>query len=601
MMATRPITTECLQWRCKLLQVIINYITEQGDSRNPNMIRLHRDISVADFTLPLKCFNLTPSLVSKAEDDRNKLEDILETISTSSQHWPFKVSDAKLHPENGILLKLDRLDTFKKIITKYTSQNPEYFSIIETVRPIFISAASGRKRDSKNPNLEERNQLRCQMVTHHLKAVCQFMGIKVKHLTMPDEVSPTIYNLTEESVKKNRESFENNSLVASSKSLSNNVLETFVKQLEKDSELRSGKQREAEDGDESKLSEGTDANSRKKQKTTSISLNLKDVILEQNLATGGHGYLSNLGEIEVLTEERSPSRQLIECAKLEFGLKTLEREKDIPVMALHISTPSQSHHQQSVELLWRSLSESARNSVPLHITIGPVSVTAVTANSTEVGSVASIIASYESELREASAVKYGDEVQDNEDEIKKRRTLAKAAIKFDILSTALGSTVKIDMSPKDLNAESRPGVFVLYNYARLSTLFKKFDHQVEAGIYPPLPPVEEVSFSCLRENEEWKLLLHYVMQFPDLVAETLGNIFTITQGSRCNLYPNKVCRFLYSLSRDLSVYYSRTHILVEPRPHLIPIIHARLYLLKTVMRVMEDALRLLDIEPLHQM
>lgn len=70
-MATRPITTECLQWRCKLLQVIINYITEQGDSRNPNMIRLHRDISVADFTLPLKCFNLTPSLVSKAEDDRN--------------------------------------------------------------------------------------------------------------------------------------------------------------------------------------------------------------------------------------------------------------------------------------------------------------------------------------------------------------------------------------------------------------------------------------------------------------------------------------------------------------------------------------------------
>lgn len=122
--------------------------------------------------------------------------------------------------------------------------------------------------------------------------------IKVKHLTMPDEVSPTIYNLTEESVKKNTESFESNSLVASSKSLSNNVLETFVKQLEKDSELRSGKQREAEDGDESKLSEGTDANSRQKQKTTSISLNLKDVILEHNLATGGHGYLSNLGEIE---------------------------------------------------------------------------------------------------------------------------------------------------------------------------------------------------------------------------------------------------------------------------------------------------------------
>ncbi|PIK55262.1 putative DALR anticodon-binding domain-containing protein 3 [Apostichopus japonicus] len=548
-----------------------------------------------------------------------KLEDILETISTSSQHWPFKVSDAKLHPQNGIFLKLDRLDTFKKIITKYTSQNPEYFSTIETVRPVFILAASGRKRDSKNPNLEERNQLRCQMVTHHLRAVCQFMGIKVKHLTMPDEVSPTIYNLTEESVKKNTESFENNSLVA---------LETFVKQLEKDSELSSRKQREEEDVDKSKLSEGTDTNSRQKQQTTSISLNLKDVILDQNLVTGGHGYLSNLGEIEVLTEERSPSRQLIECAKLEFGLK-IEREKDIPVMALHISTPSQNHHQQSVELIWRSLSESARNSVPVHITLGPVSVTAVTANSTDVGSIASIIASYESELREASAVKYGDEVQDNEDEIQKRRTLAKAAIKFDILSTALGSTVKIDMSQKDLTAESRPGVFCSVQLCQGEFTLPVYINEhpclttggsgVEqpwgaeiiwfvsgmgkdgSGIYPPFPPVEEVGFSCLRENDEWKLLLHYAMQFPDLVAETLGNIFTITQGSRCNLYPNKVCRFLYSLSRDLSVYYSRTHILVEPRPHLIPIIHARLYLLKTVMRVMEDSLRLLDIEPLHQM
>ena len=39
----------------------------------------------------------------------------------------------------------------------------------------------------------------------------------------------------------------------------------------------------------------------------------------------------------------------------------------------------------------------------------------------------------------------------------------------------------------------------------------------------------------------------------------------------------------------------------EPRPHLVPTIHARLYLLKAVHQVLRNGLTLLRITPLTQM
>ncbi len=70
---------------------------------------------------------------------------------------------------------------------------------------------------------------------------------------------------------------------------------------------------------------------------------------------------------------------------------------------------------------------------------------------------------------------------------------------------------------------------------------------------------------------------------------------------KANIATHKVAPFLLELARDLSSYYSRVHVLVEPKPQLLPTMHARLVLLKAVQQVMHNALSLLGLTPLAQL
>lgn len=42
--------------------------------------------------------------------------------------------------------------------------------------------------------------------------------------------------------------------------------------------------------------------------------------------------------------------------------------------------------------------------------------------------------------------------------------------------------------------------FILYNCARLSEIFKKFDTKVSKGEYPQLPEIDSVDFSLLNQH-----------------------------------------------------------------------------------------------------
>ncbi|XP_020605476.1 DALR anticodon-binding domain-containing protein 3-like isoform X3 [Orbicella faveolata] len=122
--------------------------------------------------------------------------------------------------------------------------------------------------------------------------------------------------------------------------------------------------------------------------------------------------------------------------------------------------------------------------------------------------------------------------------------MAIAVIKLEILSAAPNSEVKIDLC--ETSREFRQAAFVLYNCARLSKLFQNFEENVHKGIYPALPPVNDVDF---------------------------------------NLLHDQICCFLFNLSHKFSAYYGRVHILGESKQHLFPTMFARLYLMKTLQQV----------------
>ncbi|RMB98938.1 hypothetical protein DUI87_24483 [Hirundo rustica rustica] len=178
--------------------------------------------------------------------------------------------------------------------------------------------------------------------------------------------------------------------------------------------------------------------------------------------------------------------------------------------------------------------------------------------------------------------------------------LTVAAIKFEMLSTAHRSQITLDLENNSISTKgTKSGAFVMYNCARLATLFNAFQRAVEQGTYPPLPPVSELNFSCLREEGEWLLLFNYLLPFPEVLQQA-AQLPPPSKGIRITASTETVCKFLIQLSMDFSSYYNRVHILGEPFPHLFDQMFARLQLLGAVRDVFHSALATLHLPPLSQ-
>lgn len=105
-----------------------------------------------------------------------------------------------------------------------------------------------------------------------------------------------------------------------------------------------------------------------------------------------------------------------------------------------------------------------------------------------------------------------------------------ATIKFEMLSTAPRSQVSLGTPPDRTGREgmgqgtglplrlcptqlllapadssistkgTKSGIFVMYNCARLATLFESYKRSEEQGLYPPFPPVASLDFSLLQDE-----------------------------------------------------------------------------------------------------
>ncbi|XP_061863978.1 DALR anticodon-binding domain-containing protein 3 isoform X2 [Colius striatus] len=262
---------------------------------------------------------------------------------------------------------------------------------------------------------------------------------------------------------------------------------------------------------------------------------------------------------------------------------------------VHVVSCEEEFQQQQLDLLWRILDPGAHTALQKHLVCGPVKVTNPSAP---------IEADQYFQLRkrqmyEASVMKYGELAQD-EAWTEVIDTLTVAAIRFEMLSTAHQSQLTLDLEDSSISTKgTKSGAFVMYNCARLATLFATYQRAVEQGTYPPLPPASELNFSCLREEGEWLLLFNYLLPFPEVLQQA-AQLPTATKGIRITAHTETVCKFLIQLSMDFSSYYNRVHVLGEPFPHLFDQMFARLQLLGAIRDVFHSALATLHLPPLSQ-
>ncbi|NXH81506.1 DALD3 protein, partial [Edolisoma coerulescens] len=262
---------------------------------------------------------------------------------------------------------------------------------------------------------------------------------------------------------------------------------------------------------------------------------------------------------------------------------------------IHVVNCEEEFQQQQLDVLWRILDPGAHPALQKHLVCGSVKVTNP---SLPIGA-DQYFQLRKRQMYEASVIKYGELAQD-EAWTEVIDTLTVAAIRFEMLSTAHRSQITLDLENNSISTKgTKSGAFVMYNCARLATLFDTFQQAVERGTYPPLPPVSELNFSCLQEEGEWLLLFNYLLPFPEVLQQA-AQLPPSSKGIQITVNTERVCKFLIQLSMDFSSYYNRVHILGEPFPHLFDQMFARLQLLGAVRDVFHSALATLHLPPLSQ-
>ncbi len=170
--------------------------------------------------------------------------------------------------------------------------------------------------------------------------------------------------------------------------------------------------------------------------------------------------------------------------------------------------------------------------------------------------------------------------------------MASGCLRLRLLS---GATSKpCQMAAGSTSALMEDSIFILYNYARLVQIARAYD---ENPSYPDLPPLDQSQLSLLCSSPspshalEWSLVLH-LFRFEEVLASAVRDY------ERQRFHLHRLPRYLSTLSRDVSRYYRSVRVLLEPVQHLLPLVAARVHLVRAVTRTYEETFRILGVVPI---
>ncbi|XP_074259993.1 DALR anticodon-binding domain-containing protein 3 isoform X2 [Saimiri boliviensis] len=355
---------------------------------------------------------------------------------------------------------------------------------------------------------------------------------------------------------------------------------------------------------------------------------LKELMEEQGCTAG---YDPNLDNCLVTEDLLSALAELQEALwhwpkDSHLGLAGVPDTGTDSCLVIHVVSCEEEFQQQKLDLLWWKLVDKA----PLrqkHLVCGPVKVAGAP------GTLMTAPEYYEfrhAQVCKASALKHGGDLAQDPAWTEIFNVLSVATVKFEMLGTAPQSQILLTLADSNISTKgTKSGTFVMYNCARLATLFESYKCSMEQGLYPNFPPVSSLDFSLLHDEGEWLLLFNSILPFPDLLSQT-AVLDCTAPGLHIAARTEMMCKFLVQLSMDFSSYYNRVHILgvstqqngvgsaegyrvnakeaedetsrplllQEPRPHLFGQMFVRLQLLRAVQKVLHAGLAMLGLPPL---
>ncbi|KAH9510136.1 hypothetical protein Btru_043541 [Bulinus truncatus] len=558
----------------------LNRLHIQEDIKFIDVRKKTRDLKSGDVIIPSGSIKL---------ENTSQVEQILESLKTLLLHDESFVQKITLDNFSFLAFYLDRAKVFKAVFNEISQCGPQYGFKKQTEDSIILHTVLDRSIGASMT----LNELRLTVVQSHSKRLLEANGYNVL-------CTDTVENLNTllESIKllqNNTEAEKNESSILHSNSeLHLKLLNSF-----KLSGLNLGKIETLADQPRASLTGHlgeSNISSTAEKLPDNLTMDLKQIIQERELCVGKDGFSKNICKIKLL-EDGCPTLNLKDVLRETEDITRIAAEKPV-CGCLHIVLHNQAYRQQQFQLirlalLNQQLSES-------NLIVGPVTQKGKAGKETGVITAQSLYQSRYEQMKEASEMRYGCNI-DAEEMERRVQLLTHASLKVDLLCNDAHNELQLEVCGSDRPVESRLGSFILYNTARLASLINQFEYKVSEGFYPPLPPVADVDFTSLREEEDWELLFLFIAEFPALVRHSVELVFPVDGRCLAKIHTHKVTKFLASFCKCLSAHYSRYHILSGGEEHLLPLMFARLHLMKSAHQVLLNCLHLLDIDALSEL
>ncbi|XP_060913016.1 DALR anticodon-binding domain-containing protein 3 [Labrus mixtus] len=463
----------------------------------------------------------------------------------------------------GLRVRVDRAAAFRSVLAGGAT---EYFKPSSQKQGCVVlnCPALHPKPDTLTPETLTLGQLRTVLLADHMGALLRRQGFAVSYCPTLPEDSNIITFLRSLGID----------WPAAEANWTNEEREEKIQAALENSTYR---QRETERG---RRTSGGGKKMEEEESEGALRVNLKRAFQEEGLL----GYDPSLGTCTVHRDSVSHLAQL--------DLATSDCTVPMATV-LHVTSCQDEFRQQQIAVLWRA---SGATHTQRHLVCGPVKTPGSQLTA------AQYLQLRRGQMKEASEMKYGDQVEGQTwDDI--IRVMTSATVRFELLSTVHTSPVTLDVQKEGGVSTKGPrgGVFVMYNCARLHTLFDSYERGVEKGLYPEIPEGSQLDFSALKEEGEWLLLFNYLIPFSELLDQSGQALDCEGGGARVNIKTEQICKFLVSLSKDFSSYYNRVHVLGEPLPHLFNQMFCRLYLLRALRELYHSALDTLNLPPIRQL
>ncbi|XP_051874004.1 DALR anticodon-binding domain-containing protein 3 [Pristis pectinata] len=487
-------------------------------------------------------------------------EDLIERLLSEYRHRLYIHSCVQTGA--GVVIHLDHPALFKQVLSNLPLYTRPLKSVLPKKKCAILNCTP--LQASRGPESLTINQLRAILLADHLAEVLRQQGYVVR----------TVPNLQQNAAVCNFLKSVGVNWTCSLQTASDNRRVSDFKRILSESVYTQHGQLEAP----------TDQTPNMLPKDVQYKVHLRQFVEEKEL----EGYDTNL-DVALVQEEA-----LRQIAELQH---TVLQEDPDQCMVIHVVGCEQEFQQQKIDVLWRILNSEINQVTQRHLVCGPVKTTGEHLHINAV----QYFEYRRSQMQETSVMKYGNIVQgDSWAEI--INSMTSAVIRFELLATAHRSPLNLDLAQRvNISTKgTRSGAFVMYNCARLATLFDHFNNSVEKGLYPHFPETSQLNFSALQEEGEWLLLYNYIIPFREVLAQITQSMSS-AKGIHLSINTETVCKFLVNLSMDFSSYYNRVHILGEPLEHLFNQMFARLQLMKGLREIFHTALGTLHIPPPSQL